>query len=103
MTGTLGFSSWLVHGSSVPLHMETDSGLHPAGVNSVMKQLGHDTTHFSLYSKQLKLFIVHTNRYMVGMKLQVYLIFIALLDGRDVSALYTGSFTLREICLPCAM
>jgi len=49
--------------------MENDSGLRPAVVNSVMKQLGHDTKRFSLYSKQLKLFIVHTKRCMVGMEL----------------------------------
>ena len=65
MTGKLGFSSWFVHGSSVLLHMETDSGLHPAVVSSVMKQLGPDTRHFSVYCKQLKLFIVHTKRCMV--------------------------------------
>jgi len=65
MPGKLGFSSWFVHGLSVLLHMETDSGLHPAVVNSVIKRLGHDTRHFSVYYKQLKLFIVHTKRCMV--------------------------------------
>lgn len=65
MTGKLGFSSWFVHGSSVLLHMENDSGLHPAVFNLVMKRLGHDTRHFSVYGKRLKLFIVHTKRCMV--------------------------------------
>jgi hypothetical protein len=83
--------------------MEIDSGLHPAGVNSVMKQLRHNTRHFSLYSKQLKLFIVHTKRCTVGVELQIHLIFTAVLDGCDMSALYAGGFTLREICLPFAM
>jgi len=45
--------------------MENDSGLHPAVFNLVMKRLGHDTRHFSVYGKRLKLFIVHTKRCMV--------------------------------------